>query len=41
MMSRHYVLAAGGTGGHMIPVTAAARTAAWLEATARAVHGVL
>ncbi|HYE41358.1 MAG TPA: alpha/beta fold hydrolase, partial [Ramlibacter sp.] len=28
-------------GGHMIPVTAAARTAAWLEATARAVHGVL
>lgn len=28
-------------GGHMIPVTAAARTAAWLEAAARAVHGVL
>jgi pimeloyl-ACP methyl ester carboxylesterase len=28
-------------GGHMIPVTAAAATAAWLEETARAVHGVL
>lgn len=28
-------------GGHMIPVTAAAATAAWLEETARAVHGDL
>ena len=28
-------------GGHMIPVTAAPATAAWLEATARAVHRVL
>jgi pimeloyl-ACP methyl ester carboxylesterase len=28
-------------GGHMIPVTAPAATAAWLEEVARAVHGVL
>lgn len=28
-------------GGHMIPVTAAAETAAWLEEAARAVHGDL
>ena len=26
-------------GGHMLPVSAAARTAAWLEAAAQAVHG--